>query len=267
MTEAISVLDPAIAKKCYRKTEAVPKVNFILADTRIPLSIVVKAASVARLNPFHNFDHALDFAVAAIRIGKEEGLAADDLTVLAFAALFHDAHHSGFVTYKDELRSVLAIEQVVTPADVKTFTETGFQPFMTKVRDLILVTAFSLHGKVSSLRERIMQDADLSHLGRGPAYWMWASMGLLREFNSTRSPKTSLTEFVRSEQRGFITHLAHNGYEGSVYLTAGARTIFSDPHEALAVIENLDTAAVEYAYLAYDEDITFDQFKKRIGLE
>lgn len=253
-------MESSITKKLFRKRENWKKVLFILKYTNLDISIITAAASVARINDFHNFGHQLGAAEKGIEIARTEKLSKQTITEIAFALLFHDAAHKGTPDWDDELRAIEATKLVISESDVKSFSKKTYDAFMANNRDLILATTFSKRGETHNLHERIMQDADLAHLGQGPEYWLWSSMGILTELNAQGKKNVSVAEFVYKEQEVFINELIKKG-NGHVYLTEGARTIFSDPAKDLAVLTQYNEKQLQFAYNTRKEDLLLDEFK------
>jgi hypothetical protein len=251
----------SITKKLFRKRENWKKVLFILKQTNLDIAIITAAASVARLNDFHNFGHQLGAAEMGIKIARAEGLTKAEITEIAFALLFHDATHTGIPQWDDELRAIAVIKLVTSESDIKSFSKRTYDDFMTISSNLILATKFSKRGETHNLLERIMQDADLAHLGQGPEYWLWSSMGILTEFNVQHNKQVSVTEFVHHEQAVFINNLIKKG-NGYVYLTEGARSILKDPAKDLELLMQYNERQLQFAYNTRKQDITLDEFKK-----
>ncbi|MEI8224285.1 MAG: HD domain-containing protein [bacterium] len=261
----IPEMELSITKKLFRKRENWKKVLFILKQTNLDITIITAAASVARLNDFHNFGHQLGAAEMGIKIARAEKLTKAEITEIAFALLFHDASHRGIVQWYDEIRAIEAVELVISESDVKGFSKKSYTEFMTTNRNLILATTFSKHGETNNLYERIMQDADLAHLGQGPVYWLWASMGLIIEFNRQREKKITPIEFVRNEQTTFITALAKKG-NGNVFLTEGARRIFHNPIEDVTLVALYNDKQIQFAFDIRTKDITVEEFARQLEI-
>lgn len=258
-------MELSITKKLFRKRENWKKVLYILKYTDLDISIITAAASVARLNDFHNFGHQLGAAEMGIKIARAEKLTKPVITEIAFALLFHDASHRGIVKWYDKIRAIEAVELVISETDVKGFSQKSYSDFMANNRNLILATTFSKHGETDNLHERIMQDADLAHLGQGPVYWLWASMGLIVEFNRQREKKTTPIEFIRNEQAAFITALAKKG-GGHVFLTDGAQKIFNNPVEDVVLLSMYNDKQIQFAYDVRQKDITVEEFGQQLEI-
>ena len=256
-------MELSITKKLFRKRENWKKVLYILKYTDLDISIITAAASVARLNDFHNFGHQLGAAEMGIKIARAEKLSKAVITEIALALLFHDASHRGVVQWYDEIRAIEAVELVISESDVKGFSRKSYSEFMANNRNLILATTFSKHGETNNLHECIMQDADLAHLGQGPVYWLWASMGLITEFNRQREKKITPIEFIRNEQPTFITALAKKG-NGHVFLTDGARKIFNNPAEDVLLLPLYNDKQIQFAYDVRMKDITLEEFAQQL---
>lgn len=255
----------SITKKLFRKRENWNKVLYILKYTKLDISIITAAASVARLNDFHNFGHQLGAAEMGIKIARAEKLSKEETTAIAFALLFHDASHQGIVRWYDEIRAVEAVELVISESDIKGLSKKTYNDFMANNRNLILATTFSQHGTTDNLHERIMQDADLAHLGQGPVYWLWSSMGLVVEFNRQREKKITPIEFIRNEQVPFVTALAKKG-NGHVFLTKGAQKIFRNPLEDVVLLTLYNDKQIQFAYDIRQKDITVEEFGQQLEI-
>lgn len=252
-----------ILTKTFRKRENWKKVRYILKNTNLSIDYIVGAAISARLNDYHNFGHQIGATEMLIKIAIAEGLSREEITQMAGAMLYHDASHRGIVQTFDEMRSFEAMEVNVDVNDYAKFSTVPFNQFMNESRDLIIATTFSLRGKINTLKERIVQDADLAHLGQGPEYWPWASMGLVDEFNRQQATNRSPVEFVKHDQVKFIQFLEKLG-GGHVYLTAGARKIFRNPAEDVRIVSAYNEKQIWFAYDARKDDITLAEFKTKL---
>lgn len=249
-----------------RKKEALKNAQFLIENTSIPFSLFSAAANSANRNPFHDFGHQLAAAVAGYRIATAEGLSQAEAAEIVCILIFHDGGHEGHVQVDDEIRAFQRMCVAMNGPRVRMFTDRPFKEFMTIARDGIMATAFSQHGKMTGLRERIIQDADLSHLGQGPEPWLWASMGLVDELNRNRDTTLSQREFVRKEQEEFIKYLTSAGKNGTVWLTDGARKIFENPVETVKTLANYTDTQIDYAYIVRKIDVTVAEFTERLNL-
>jgi hypothetical protein len=245
-------------QKVFRKRENWKKVQFITTNTSLDLSILVKASSVACKNDYHNFGHQIGATEMAIRIAQAEGLTQDVIDTIALAMLFHDASHRGIVQRYDEMRAVEAMELVIQEDDTKTIPR-AYDSIMSSARDLILATTFSKRGSSLNLLDKIVQDADLAHLGQGHLYWGWSSMGLVDEFGRQEGKILSPITFIRERQEKFVFFLEKIG-DGHVYLTLGARNIFLNPIDTLPKVLAFTDAQINYAYQVRKDDITLREF-------
>lgn len=264
MTKQHIVIDPLIGDYLFRKQENWKHAQFILETTGIKLGTMRKAAAMSHLNEFHNFGHALGSAATGIRIAIAQGLPQQDVSLIALALLFHDALHGGVVDPNDEIHAFDALKQVVSPAEINSLCNLSNSKFLVFMHRLILATKFSEHGKTNDIHERIMQDADLGHLGYGPVYWLWASMGLIAEFNRQRATPLTPFEFIRNVQPAFVKSVVSHG-KGNFYLTEGARIILQDPTKHVDTLVGYNDAQIQFAYRVRHDDITLDQFKAKIA--
>lgn len=259
----MSDLKNLILEKVFRKEENWKKVEFILGATNLSIELFAKASAVARANPFHNFGHQIGATEASIILTRESGCHQEEVDLIAFLMLFHDASHRGIVHRFDEIRALESMESVVNENDTKNIN-IPFETIMTKGRDIILATAMSNRGKITSLHEQLAQDADLAHLGKGPIYWMWASMGLVDEFARQEGNTLSPITFIRERQEKFIKFLQHIG-GGHCYLTDAAKRAFRDPAKDLETVLSYSDEQITYAYAVRKEDLTLEEFTARFN--
>ena len=252
-----------INEKVFRIGDNARKIEFIKKFANIPESIIVKSAVVAKENPYHNFGHQLGATEDAILIALQENVSPEERYILAFTMLFHDAQHTGVMRVQDEMLAMITMFQVSSDTD---FTASGFPLEKAKAmaRDIGLATIFSNHRKSTNKLHQIAQDADLAHVGHGPYRWVWASMGLMDEFNRTRDTKLTPKEFLQKEQRKFIEFILSTSPDRQFWITEGATQILGNPADDLLFIESLSDEAIQYAYDARFKNIPLSEFKERI---
>ncbi len=252
-----------IVGKVFRMTENLKKINFILKNSDITEIMLVKAANIAVGNEYHNFGHQLGVAEYAIKIAIAEKRSLAEINTVAFAGLIHDAGHKGLVTAFDEVRSLELTESIMDDKDFVIINQDKDRS-VSIIRDLVFATIFTNRGKIDDPLAKIMQDADLAHLGQGINYWLWASMGLIEEFSRQRKTALNPVDFIKVEQEKFVEFLASMSDNGSVYLSKGANRIFRNPLQDVQLIKNLPEQAIHYAYDVRHDDITLEEFEKKI---
>ena len=137
---------------------------------------------------------------------------------------------------------------------------------MESMQNLILATTFpGSRGKNSDPIVRIIQDADLAHLGLGLIYWIWASMGLLDEFNKVEKTRTTPYLFIHEGQEKFVKFVASLSGTGKFFLSKGAQEIFADPLEVVKEFKNIPTEAIDFAYKVRRDDITVAEFTEQFN--
>ena len=105
---------------------------------------------------YHNSAHAIDVYEAAKRIGEDEGIAGDDMTMLLTAACYHD---SGFlVTIKGHEEESCRIAR----SSLSNFGYSNEQ--INRICGMIMATRLPQSPK--NHLEEILADADLDNLGR-----------------------------------------------------------------------------------------------------
>ncbi|MEI8130437.1 MAG: HD domain-containing protein [bacterium] len=254
-----------IREKLFRVQENENKIHFILANTSISEGTLVKGAVVARKNPYHNYGHALGATEYAIKLAIAEGLTPQEINILGLSMIFHDAGHRGRVHLYDEMRAVQLADEILDLSDTQCVHGYTRESVTQNMRNLILDTMFpDARGQKLNPLARIVQDADLAHLGQGPEYWVWASMGLIEEFNLNRLHPLTPQDFIVDEQEKFVNFLAKLSGSGDVYLSAGAKKIFRNPLEDVLAVKKYSLQAIEYAYNVRYEDVTLDEFKKQL---
>ena len=256
-----------IIEKCFRPTETMKKVEFILQNSGVRWETIQKAAVVARKNPFHNFDHEVGVAEASIRLALAEEKSISEINLVALASLFHDAGHKGVAQFGDEMVSANITDTVLVDFDTQILGITR-NVAVSKIRDLILATTMSVRGKSKDSLSCIIQDADLAHLGQGPVYWAWAAMGLLDEFNLNLKDSMSLEAFFKDDYRNFINYLNSISGTGWAYLSSGAKNVFKDPADNYILLDTLSRSSynTDYSYAMRIEDINFSDFSTRFPI-
>lgn len=257
-------IEDFIKNKVFRTRENLKKIDFIIGNSDITPTTLVKTATIAIGNEYHNFGHQLGVAEYAIKIAVAEKRNREEINTLGFAGLIHDAGHKGLITAFDEIRSLEMTETIMEESDF-TVIGSSKETSMSKLRDLVIATVFSNRGKINDPLAKIMQDADLAHLGQGINYWLWASMGLIEEFSRQRKAKLSPIDFIKIEQEKFVEFLSTLSENGSVFLSKGANRIFRNPLQDVQKIKNLPNEIIDYAYSVRHDDITLEEFEDFIS--
>ena len=253
-----------IKAKLFRIRENQNKINFIVANSGITENTLIKAAILAKKNPYHNFGHALGATEYAIKIAMAEKRKSDEINLITLAMLFHDARHRGFVQLYDEARAIEGADEVLDESDTEV-TLLGRNTAVQKIRNLVLATIFpDARGIQNDPLARIVQDADLAHLGQGPIYWLWSSMGLIEEFNLNRQTPLTADAFIYLEQEKFVSFLSTLSGTGKVYLSEGALATFGDPLIDVQNVKKFNSKVVEYAYDVRYKDVTIEEFTAHV---
>lgn len=199
-------MEDLIQEKLFRITENNEKVGFICRNSDVKFKTIVKAAVVAKKNGFHSFGHALGFAEQGIKMVQAEGRPRNEATLIALVGIWHDANHYGYAGVNDELRAFNITENILIEDDLEG-VKLPYTQVIKKIRAGILATIIEERGKTTDSFLRIVQDADLAHMGLGWEYQVRASMGLIDEWNHDRKPPVTAEEFLHIEQEKFIKYL------------------------------------------------------------
>lgn len=255
MITETSVID----RKFFRKKLNWDKIWYITKNSEVTLETIIKAAVISRRNPFHNFGHQVGAAEMAARIAIEEGQSIEVINLVVTACLVHDAGHQIMWRWIDEIESMTLASQVLDNDDTDIINK-DHNKALAQIRTLVIDTTFDLRGQRNDPLARIIQDADLAHVGQGVPYWMFASMGLMDEFNVGRKVPLTPESYIREIQEAFILGTAKNSPDGNFFLSDGAKRIFRNPIEDVKIIKNLPLDAIQYAYDVRQEDITLEDF-------
>ncbi|MCF7834496.1 HD domain-containing protein [Candidatus Gracilibacteria bacterium] len=236
--------------KLFREIENKKKLSFILQNTDITQSIIIKAQKLSNKNPYHNFGHQLGVTESAILIAKAQGLPKKDINLLSLVGLFHDASHTGICRLNDEEIAYEDMMKLISNEEIKQLGCTK-----NDIKRLILSTKFSSRGQSDGILEKIIQDSDLGSIGYGPYYMLYSTMGIVDEY------KFSILDYVNQEKQ-FISYLEN--INSKIFLSDGANQVFMDPRESLKQISQWPQEVIDYAYSKKYEDISFADFKKNI---
>ena len=251
-----------ITEKLFRIRENLKKIEYITKNSDITIELIQKAAILSKKNPYHSFGHELGATEQGIRLAIAQGMSREEINLIGIALLFHDADHSGIVKLYDEMRSIELANAVLIESDT-IIAGSNHTKVLENMRDLILETTFPVRrGRNDNPMVQIIQDADLAHLGQGPDYWGWSSMGLVDEFNRVRT--LSPQQFIKDEQEKFVRYVSSLSGTGKFYLSKGAQKIFGDPLVDVLVIKNWSDRAIQYAYDVRMDDITLEEFSEKI---
>ncbi|MFA6256075.1 MAG: HD domain-containing protein [Candidatus Absconditabacterales bacterium] len=239
------------------------KIDFITRNTDIPLKVIFKAMCSYASNPYHNFGHALGVAETAIAIGQAQNLSRKDINIVALGGLHHDILHQGVVNINDELRSAIKTNLKLTDDEL---TQCGLTVVdRTRLRDLIISTTFTMHGKIRDPLAEIIQDADISYMGKGPYMYLYACMGLVDEFGKQIDKTIDPVVFIRKSQKPFIEHvISLSPNQDTFFLSPGAQKILQNPMDAIELLLSWKDNIFRLAYDLYKVDVDFDQFVKII---
>ena len=210
-------------------------------------------------NPYHNFGHALGVSETAITIAQAQNCSRREITIVALVGLKHDIFHQGIVALNDELIAAIKTNAKLTDNDiVQCGLTVADRPV---IRDLIVSTTFTMHGKVRDSLAEIIQDADISYMGKGPYMYLYACMGLVDEFGKQSGTVIDPIVFIREKQKPFIHYVVSlSPNKDTFFLSPGARKILHDPMEAVDVLLSWNDRVFRLAYDLYKVDISFDQF-------
>lgn len=162
---------------------------------------------------FHNFQHTYAVVQAAREISDHFQLSERDRFVLEVSAWFHDVGYSEGWDGHEE-RGATAAVAFLEQKDVEP-------EIISAIRDCILATALPHEPK--NLLERIVCDADLSHLGE-PSYW--DRCGRVRqEFALTREMIMSDQEWIDFELNFMLGHEYHTETARELYGERKARHV------------------------------------------
>ena len=256
-------LESFLKGKVFRMRENIKKIKFIIENSDITLPFIVRAASISRGNPYHNFGHQIGVAEYAIRLAIAENRSRNEINTVGTGSLVHDAKHNGVLDSFDEINALEAAVQFMDDDDFKII-HLDIEKSIAILRDLIMSTIFGNRAKIEDPLAKIIQDADLAHLGQVVIYWLWASMGLIEEFSKQRKVPLTPTDFIKIEQENFVEFLSKLSPSGTVYLSRGANKIFRNPLQDVQVIKNLPDAAIMFAYNVRHDDITLEEFEAQI---
>lgn len=198
-----------------------------------------------------------------IKIAQAEGYTKHECTEIGFSLLPHDAGHQGCMTPEDEKRSVVIMSKSFSVGDFESMN-LDRQSSLPRIGFNILATIFKNRGQSKNPDAYIMQDADLAHIGQGPYYWLWSSMGLIDEFNKLRKVPLRPVDFIKTEQRSLIYYLQNCSEQNSIWLSEGAQDVLIDPRDDIDTIESWSTEAIEYAYATRHKDLLVSEFKTEI---
>jgi len=236
--------------KLFREIENKKKLLFILNNTDISESIIIKSQKLSNKNPYHNFWHQLWTTESAIRIAQAQWLSRKDINLLALVWLFHDASHEWITRVNDEEIAHEKMMELLSDEEIH-------QLWCVKedIKKLILATKFSFRGKFDWILEKIIQDADLWWIWYGPYYMLYSTMWIIEE------EWFSISDYINKEKE-FISYLEE--IDINIFLSDWARKIFIDPRESLKKISQWPQKVIDYAYNQRYQNISFDEFKKNI---
>ncbi len=249
-----------------RIKEDINEIDYIINHSDIRIQTIEKAASVSVANPYHNFDHELRVSAQAIKLARAEERSRSEINLVGTVGLFHDA---GFQITREpfpEVKSFELAKNVLDDSDTR-FISKNWNFVMTVLKKYILATSFPTARNPEERKDPlkcIMQDADLGHLGQGPFYWVWASMGLLEEFNRTQEEHVSPENFIRIDQEKFVKYV-RKLQEGKLFTSRGASKIYKDPMVSMEQVRRWPTEAINCAYAMRSVDIDIYQFESKIS--
>jgi uncharacterized protein len=145
---------------------------------------------------YHNIEHTKEVVDTANDIGKHSGLPESEMEILLIAAWFHDIGITGNYNNHEEKSASIA----------KDFLQKNNYPSekIEKVINLILATRLPQEPK--NLIEKVICDADISHIGKKE--FNTRSQLLRKEWENTLGKKTNDKEWLKNN----IDFLSHSKF-------------------------------------------------------
>ncbi|HPC34628.1 MAG TPA: HD domain-containing protein [Candidatus Absconditabacterales bacterium] len=246
--ENLQELSENLSLNLYRNKENLQKIKYIKENSDITDDILLIAKNLSTNSGYHNFGHAIGVAETVIKLCEVEKMDRQTLNLLVLAALFHD---SGYIENKK-----IDLEKLACNLSDNYIPDKIFEKLNIKRQDfneLIMQTKLSNRNLNNEEFVKILQDADLGCLGRGPYYILYACMGLVDE-------GVSLENFVKNQKKFVLNTMI----DGKFYISNAGILRLKNPIESLSIIEGWPNSIIEKAYNLRKEDITFEEFKKEI---
>ncbi len=249
----------------FRVKEDMRKIDYIINNSDITIQTIEKAAGVSVANPYHNFDHGLGVSAQAIRLAKAEHRRKAEVNLVGTVGLFHDSGYRLSEKPFPEIKSFEVAKRVIDESDTRCIS-LNHEGVLLQLIKYIKATAYP-SARTPQMRQDplkcIIQDADLGHLGQGPFYWVWASMGLLDEFNQVREEHVSPEYFIRTTQEKFVKSLREL-QEGEVFVSEGSKEIYQNPLKSMEEVKRWPLEAINFAYGMRKMDINIHEFETKI---
>ncbi|PCJ64333.1 MAG: phosphohydrolase [Bacteroidetes bacterium] len=156
---------------------------------------------------YHNYEHTHTvYEQASNIVDSEESLSENEKLCIQLAAVFHDAaYHMGNENHEENGASI-----------AKEFlSQEGFDSNQLALIDRLIMSTKMGHDPIDLL-ERIMKDADLSHLG-SPAYLETTYVDLLTEINEYHKPPCSGEHWLQMCIAFFKKQKYHTTYAKEQY--------------------------------------------------
>lgn len=202
------ILVTRVIEKYPMSTETIaspPRPDLIIGRTSAHVYELFKN-KLPRDVTYHSYEHTVETAKAAEKIGREEGLSESDLTLVILAAWFHD---TGFIEGADnhEERSARRAREFLSGQGLP-------EDQIGKVERLILSTKPDY--KPKNLREKVLHDADIVHIGKKKKFFRYSERLRKeleeregREFNDQEWAEVQLDFLMRTD---FATKYARENY-------------------------------------------------------
>lgn len=192
-----------------------PKADVIIAKASSHVYELFKA-ELPRDVIYHSYEHTVETAQAAEKIGRNEGLDEEDLFLVVLAAWFHD---TGFMEGADqhEERSAARAREFLSAQGVP-------EGQISKAERLILSTKHEHLPK--NARERVLHDADVIHIGKKKKFFRFSER-LRKEWEEKEGREFTDQEWAET-QLDFLTRTDfHTDYARENYGSTRARNLNS----------------------------------------
>lgn len=231
-------------------TENLNKVKYIKENSDINDEILRAAESVYSLSNKYNFLYQLWITETTIRLAKISNMDKKDINLLAIIALFNNIWCKNNKDEEDIKENIHNLVKDRIPWKIIKDLDIDIN----KLYSVILSTQPEKRGQYDDEIYRIIQDAVLEWLWKGPYYLLYSSLWVLEEKWITSN------NFIQFEEE-FVKRI-EKWWE--FYLSNAWKQFFNSPHDSIEVIKKRPEEVIWYAKTLIKQNIAFEDFVKKI---
>ena len=218
----------------------------------ITKDILLEINSFYNVNPYHNFVHALKVARSVLDLSSDD-FNLLEIKSLFYAALFHDAGHTGQAKLLDEYNSLdIAFEKLEAIEKKHNIWLLDY----TIVRNAIMWTVFSQRGNRKNRYSIVLWDLDIWVIWEDIYHFLYYSLLLCQEM------KVPIKKWLQESQRDYFKFLMT--IDKNVLISEEVRKIYPNSLSVIKRFFELDNKLkIDIYNTLLKDDITLEEFYEK----